>query len=196
MTAGGSTNAERWLLDLPPTRQQTRWAVAVAICQLAALAVLAPFAGIRLSQINSFIPAVEEIIFVTDLLTSILLFSQFAIYRLRAILILACGYLFSAFIIIPHALSFPGAFSPTGLLGAGLQTTAWLYCFWHLIFPISLLGYALTKDDKLYPDSRAGPQTSPLVMIFQSVAIVLALVCGLTLLATTGNDYLPLLFAG
>jgi hypothetical protein len=30
-----------------------------------------------------------------------------------------------------HALSFPGLFSPRGLLGAGPQTTAWLYMFWH-----------------------------------------------------------------
>ena len=43
--------------------------------------------------------------------------------------------------IIPHALTFPGAFSPTGLLGAGLQTTAWLYWFWHVVFPLALLGY-------------------------------------------------------
>ena len=32
-------------------------------------------------------------------------------------------------------------------------------------------------------------------MIIGSVALVLALVCGLTLLATAGNDYLPVLFA-
>ena len=46
-------------------------------------------------------------------------------------LALACGYLFDALIIIPHALTFPGAFTPAGLLGAKEQTTAWLYTFWH-----------------------------------------------------------------
>jgi hypothetical protein len=30
---------------------------------------------------------------ISDLITSVLLFSQFAIYRLRALLVLACGYL-------------------------------------------------------------------------------------------------------
>jgi hypothetical protein len=122
----------------------------------------------------------------------VLLFSQFAIYRLRALLVLACGYLFSALMIIPHALTFPGAFSPTGLLGAGLQTTALLYWFWHLLFPLALLGYGLMKDEKSDP----GPgQPSLLAVIILSVALVLALVCGLTLLATAGNDYLPVLFA-
>jgi membrane-associated sensor protein len=118
---------QTWLLSQPPTRRQTRWSIAVAVCQVAALAIVAPFAKTQLAEINSFIAAFGGVIFVTDLITSVLLFSQFAIYRLRALLVLACGYLFSALIIIPYALTFPGAFSPTGLLGAGLQTTALLY---------------------------------------------------------------------
>jgi hypothetical protein len=179
-------------LSLPPTHRQTRWAIAVAVCQVAAFALVAPFARTQLAEINAFIPAFEGVIFVTDLVTSVLLFSQFAIYRLRALLVLACGYLFSALMIIPHALTFPGAFSPTGLLGAGLQTTASLYWFWHLLFPMALLGYGLMRDEKSDPDSA---QPSSRTVIGLSVAVVLALVCGLTLLATAGNDQLPVLFA-
>jgi Membrane-associated sensor, integral membrane domain len=168
--------AETWLLSLPPTSRQTRWAIAVATCQLAALALLAPFAKTHLAEINAFIPAFEGVIFVTDLVTSVLLFSQFAIYRLRALLVLACGYLFSALMIIPHALTFPGAFSPTGLLGAGLQTTALLYWFCHLLFPLTLLGYGLLKDEKSKPPALP----SSFAVIVRSVALVVAVVCGLT----------------
>src|SRR5258705_3577987 len=189
---GDPTGAEMSLLSLPPTRRQARWAIAVGVCQVAALALIAPFAKTQLAEINAFIPAVEGVIFVTDLITSVLLFSQFAIYRLRGLLVLACGYLFSALIIIPHALTFPGAFSPTGLLGAGLQTTAFLYWFWHFLFPFALLGYGLMRDEKFDPDPA---HPSSLALIFRSVALVLALVCGLTLLAIAGNDYLPVLFA-
>ncbi|MET4068234.1 PAS domain S-box-containing protein [Bradyrhizobium sp. S3.2.6] len=186
------TGAETSLLSLPPTHRQTRWAVAVAVCQVAAFALVAPFARTQLAEINAFIPAFEGVIFVTDLVTSVLLFSQFAIYRLRALLVLACGYLFSALMIIPHALTFPGAFSPTGLLGAGLQTTASLYWFWHLLFPMALLGYGLLRDEKSDP----GPaEPSLLALVVGSVALVLTLACGLTLLATAGNNYLPVLFA-
>ena len=39
---------------------------------------------------------------------------------------LAGGYLFTALIVIPWALTFPGLFAPGGLLSPGLQTTAWL----------------------------------------------------------------------
>ncbi len=192
MNARGPTGAETSLLSLPPTRRQTRWAIAVAVCQVAALAFVAPFAKTQLAEINAFIPAFAGVIFVTDLVTSVLLFSQFAIFRPRALLVLACGYLFSALMIIPHALTFPGAFSPTGLLGAGLQTTASLYWFWHLLFPLALLGYGLMRDEKSDP----GPaEPSSLAVIVGSVALVFTLVCGLTLLATAGNSYLPVLFA-
>jgi PAS domain S-box-containing protein len=192
MNERAPTGAETSLLSLPPTHLQTRWAIAVAVCQVAALALVAPFARTQLAEINAFIPAFEGVIFVTDLVTSVLLFSQFVIYRLRALLVLACGYLFSALMIIPHALTFPGAFSPTGLLGAGLQTTASLYWFWHLLFPMALLGYGLLGDEKSDP----GPaEPSLLAVVVGSVALVLALACGLTLLATAGNNYLPVLFA-
>jgi len=192
MIVRDSTNTEVWLLNLPPTRQQRQWAVAVAICQLAALALTVPFAGIPLGQMNGFIPAVEAVVFVTDLVTSVLLFSQFAAHRLNALLVLACGYLFSALIIIPHALSFPGAFSPVGLPGAGLQTTPWLYWFWHLPFAVALLGYGIMSNEKSEPSLAPG---SSLAVIVRSIALVLALVCGLVLVATAGKEYLPAIFA-
>jgi len=192
MIVPDSTNAEAWLLNLPPTKQQRRWAVAVAICQLAALALTVPFAGIPLGQMNGFIPAVEAVVFVTDLVTSVLLFSQFAAHRLNPLLVLACGYLFSALIIIPHALSFPGAFSPVGLPGAGLQTTPWLYWFWHLPFAMTLLGYGMMSNEKSEPSLALG---SSLAVIVRSIALVLALVCGLVLVATAGKEYLPAIFA-
>src|SRR5262249_36398486 len=183
--------AETWLLSLRPTRRQTQWVVAIAICQVAALALFAPFAKIQLAQNNGFIPAFEGVIFVADLITAVLLFSQFAIHRLRALLILACGYLYSALIIIPHTLSFPGAFSPTGLFGGEFQSTGWLYWFWHLLFPLALLGNGLLRDEKPEP----GPaQASSLAVIVRSVALVLALVCGSILVATAGYNHPPALF--
>ncbi len=51
-------------------------------------------------------------------ITAALLFDQFVRLRFLSILVLASGYLFDALMIVPHALTFPGAFSATGLLGA------------------------------------------------------------------------------
>src|SRR5262249_46302154 len=76
----------------------------------------------------------------------VLLFNQFAILRSRALLVIASGYLFTALMVIPWMLTFPGAFTPGGLLGAGLQTTNWLYNLWHVGFPTFVIAYVLVKD--------------------------------------------------
>ena len=55
------------------------------------------------------------------LVTAGLLFSQYVLLRDRSLLVLGCGYLFTAAMIVPHALTFPGLFAPAGLLGAGAK---------------------------------------------------------------------------
>ncbi len=72
--------------------------------------------------------------------------SQFAVLRSRALLLLATGYLFTAAAAATHALTFPGLFAPAGLLGAGSQTTVWLYMIWHGGFPLFVLAYGWLKD--------------------------------------------------
>src|SRR6266576_240416 len=96
---------------------------------------------------SSLIPVYESALAVNDLITAVLLIAQFSISRSRALLGIACGYLFTAAMVVAHALTFPGLFSPTGLLGAGPQSTAWLYMFWHAGFPLLVIAYGLLKDD-------------------------------------------------
>ena len=47
---------------------------------------------------------------------------------------------------VAHALTFPDLFAPGGLFGAGPDSTAWLYVFWHGGFPLAVITYALGKD--------------------------------------------------
>ena len=56
------------------------------------------------------------------------------------------GALFTALIVIPWMLTFRGVFAPQGLLGAGLQTTSWLYIVWHAGFPMFVIAYVVLKD--------------------------------------------------
>ena len=183
-------NTDAWLATLPPTRQQTFSAIAAGAIVLVGFGVLAPFADIPLPRIDVFIPIFEAIVFVTDLITSVLLFSQFSISNSRALLALASGYLFTALIIIPHVLTYPGVFSPTGLLDAGLQTTVWLYWVWHAVFPTALVIYALLKDEQQMNRADLSPRSA----VGLSVVIVISLVCGLTWLTTAGDKFLPRLF--
>jgi signal transduction histidine kinase len=183
-----SVGTEAWLSNLAPTSRQSWSALAFAAVLAVGCAVLIPLASRPLPRFDGFIPAFEATVFVTDLIISVLLFAQFSIHQSRALLALASGYLFTALIVIPHILTFQGAFSPTGLLGAGLQTSAWLYVFWHIGLPTALLAYAWLKDDKRAKFITQWPTSTA---ISSSVVIVVSLVCGLTLLATVGEHFLP-----
>jgi hypothetical protein len=130
MSANSSLQHLGTLTSAPPGRRENAVAIALVVTSAVALALLAPFARIPLRPVDAFIPAYEASLAIVDLVTAALLFGQFSRTQSFAWLVLACGYLFNALIIIPHALTFPGVFAPGGLLGAGPQTAAWLYCFW------------------------------------------------------------------
>jgi hypothetical protein len=125
------TSAEHQFLlaALTPSQGQIRLALGVVVVLVIAFVVTVPFTNTQLPRVDAFIPAFETAIVINDLITSVLLFSQFFIVRRWALLALASGYLFTALIVIPHMLSFLELFEPTGLLGAGLQSTVWLYIF-------------------------------------------------------------------
>ena len=133
-----------------------------------------PLSTIHLGRIDAFVPAYATAIFVNDSITAVLLFAQFSILRSRALLAIASGYLFTAFILIPWLLTFPGVFTPGGLLGAGPQSTYWLYILWHAGFPMFVIAYALLKDAD--PAKRLW-QGSAGVAILSSVFMIAAVVC-------------------
>jgi signal transduction histidine kinase len=176
------------LANLPPSPRQIWFALGIVVALLAAFVVTAPFANVQLARVDAFIPTVSSALVINDLIVSNLLFSQFVIVRRGAILALAIGYLFTALIIIPYTLTFPGAFAPTGLLGAGVQSAVWLYDVWHVGLPVAVIIYALRKDEV---SGATMPQRSPVTVIAASVTTVIAIVCGLTLIATAGESLLP-----
>src|SRR6516165_798213 len=99
MPVGGAAVADNSvvsLTDVAATPHQRRILFAVAAILLAAFAATVPFAAVQLPTFVSFNPSVESIVFANDLITAILLYSQYAITRSRAILALAVGYLYGA----------------------------------------------------------------------------------------------------
>jgi hypothetical protein len=114
------------LIDAPPGRREKIISTCLIIATIAAFAFMAPAARVPLQKIGAFMPAYEAALSISDFITAVLLFGQFARSGLKSLLVLACAYLFDVFIIVPHALSFPGVFGPNGVIGGGLQTTAWL----------------------------------------------------------------------
>ncbi|HYA29159.1 MAG TPA: MASE4 domain-containing protein [Acidobacteriota bacterium] len=195
MKAIGSIGERRLFLTTAlATRRQQQ--VALAIATVAAVGFLAaiPFARVPLAKFPAFIPSYEAALFFIDLITAVLLLEQFVRLRSIPILVLASGYLFDALLIVPHALTFPGAFAPTGLLGAKEQTTAWLYVFWHGGFPLFVVAYALLRRKKRnVPESlTSNPYKAILVAI---VAVAMLAIC-LSALTTVGHDLLPIVMRG
>ncbi len=185
---GQVSEPDTLLMGEAPTAAHRRAAAALMILMLAGFAAVAPIAGKPLFELNAFFPTLDAIVFVTDLVTAVLLLAQYSIHRSRALFALACGYLFTAFIVVPHALTFRGAFSPTGLLGSGIQTGSWLFIFWHLGFAVALLAYALLRRRQATSAPRKESVARP---IAAAVAALLLLVSGLTWLSTSGADLLP-----
>jgi signal transduction histidine kinase len=176
------------LAFIPPSQGQRRIALAIVFGLSIIFAITAPFLHEPLPRFNAFIPAFETAVFICDLITATLLFAEYTVSRSHDLLVLASGYLFTALIVIPHALTFPEAFAPTGLLGAGSQSTAWLFLVWHAGFVLFVIGYALLKN---VDRGTAAYQDSAVGAIGTTVAIVIALVCVLTWLITVQESYLP-----
>jgi signal transduction histidine kinase len=173
----------------PASAAERRLAFAVVLVSVAVFAGLAPFARKPLAPVPAFLPIYQSALVVCDLITATLLFGQFRILRSGALLALAGGYLFSAVMACAHALSFPGLFAPAGLLGAGPQTTAWLYFFWHLGFPAALAAYALARDREMPAVALGSP-------VLVAALLALGTGVGFALLATVGHAALPDLMQG
>jgi signal transduction histidine kinase len=182
-----------FLSTLPAPRGQRLLALAVVLISLAIFLAAAPFAKLALAPVPAFLPIYQSSLVICDLITAVLLFGQFRVLRSRALLVLVSAYLFSAFMAIAHALSFPGLFAPAGGLIGGPQTTAWLYFLWHGGFPLLVLAYALRMNEKPGEDEAPG---SARLAAAATLAAVLAAVCGITLIATAGHDLLPVIMQG
>src|SRR6195256_2783832 len=178
------------LSSVSPGLAQRRLALAVVLALLLAFFIteVGPLSTIQLGRIDAFVPAYATAMFVNDSITAVLLFAQFSILRSRALLAIASGYLFTAFILILWLLTFPGVFTPGGLLGAGPQSTYWLYILWHAGFPMFVIAYALLKDAD--PAKRSW-QGSAGVAILSSVFMIAAVVCVATFLVTAYDPLLP-----
>jgi len=179
------------LADLPAGPRERRIAFSVALALLGIAAAVTPFASVQLPRSDAWIPITSTYIFIADLVTGVLLISQFDIVRWHALLAVASGYLFTAMMAVPLLLTFPGAFTQTGLLGAGLQTNGWISAFWISGYPLAVICYAVLKDKQpgallSHGSTRTGIATS--------VAVSIAIVFALTWIAIAGEPYLPNLF--
>ena len=190
-TAPAVSDEEQLILStVSPGAAQKRLALAVVLGLLIVFVVITvgPLGSIRTNPVAAFVPAYATAMFVCNSITAILLFAQFSILRSRAILIIASGYLFTALILIPWILAFPGVFAPhVGLIG-GLQTTSWLYFAEHAGLPLFAIAYALSKDTDA--DKRIWRRATRSAIAL-SIAVTAGLVSAVAFICVAGEALLP-----
>ena len=175
----------------PAGQQERRIALAIILLLAVVFIVITPFASVQLPRVDAFVPALQTVLCVTDLITAALLFSLYSIQPLPGLLALASGYIFSGLFAFLQTLAFPGAYSPSGLIGDQLSSAPYLFILWHIAFPLAVTVYALSNDR---PQANDPPGRSTKVTIAITIACTLLLTAGLTWAVTAGARYLPSLF--
>ena len=108
-----------FLSTLPATSRDRTIAAGVVIASAIFFAATLPFSQVPLPAVPAFVASYQSALGINDLITAILLLSQFSLLRSRALLALASGYLFTAVAAVVHGLTFPNLFAAGGLLNAG-----------------------------------------------------------------------------
>lgn len=180
------------LFDTPPDRRQSLIGLAIVCLLCASFPVVYPARNVLWPQVDTFIPVVDAVMFLGEAITATLLYAQAAVFRSRALAALATGYVLTALLLIPHALTFPGAFNSDGLLGAGLNTPGWLTYGRRWVFPVVIILYVWLRRRE--SAVLAGTER-PLVRVSAWVFAAVAGAAAATLLTTAGHDLLPPFFA-
>lgn len=181
---------QRALIETPPDRTQVQVVVVVCLLLFGSVVWIHALGEIPVREFPVFIPVIDAMLFVSDLVTAILLFAQGSVLRSRSFMALGGGYLFTALMAVTHALTFPAQGAPAGLFSGGPSSTAWVSVFWRGGFPLAIVVYALLKPKKTLFFKR------PSLGIAASAVSALVIVVALSALAINGEGMLPTLVVG
>jgi len=191
--SGAERNFPLVIAEMPITARESRIAFGVIVVLFIAVAIMGPLATVSLEHVNAFVPVLQTVMCVVDLITAAMLFGQYSIRPKSSLLAVASGYVLSGSFAFLQTLAFPGAYSASGLIGDGVNTAAWLFVFWHASFDLSVLVYIFTKD---VDDGDRPLIGSSVGTIAVTVACLFAAVVGLAWVATAGTGHLPALYIG
>src|SRR5215468_9720387 len=181
--------SERASARSAPARSAFKISIAF-ICTYAifALAVL-PFAekpGPNAPAISLLFGAT---VFATELPTSLLLFVRFRANQHWSLLILGSAFLYSALMVVPHLLTFPGAvLMDQKLVGGSQQASSYIFVSW-------IIGFALLTFVSVIFETCASRHQFALEQVDRAVctavSAVSVVVLSVTLIAILPGDHLP-----
>lgn len=128
---------------------------------------------------------------IADLFTALLLGREFVRDARTGILLLFCGYVYSAAMALAHLGVFPGAWFETALFG-NAQTTAWVFLAWRLGTAGLFLGSVLCARQPPLPldrASRLGRLRTAAILTLTSCAAVCVLAANLPLAGFVGSRF-------
>src|SRR5262245_8047848 len=146
LSAGTRDDFPVVITTMPANARHYQIASGGFVILVALVAIVMPFANIPLRRVDAFIPVIQTVICVADLLTATFLFAHYWVQPQRALLALASGFVFSGLFAFLQTLTFPEAYGPGVLIGDPLSSAGWLYTFWHTVFPLAVIVYTLSKD--------------------------------------------------
>jgi diguanylate cyclase (GGDEF)-like protein len=175
---------ELYSVNQKPLANKPHWILAAAIVAVIIVSGLLsiPYGRLPLGANTGFLPAFGSLTFMGDFITAVLLFSQARAANDRTLARLGGAYLFSALIIIPHLMAFPGVFSPVSLIGSS-ASAVWLWVFWHAGFALGVVIFALLSPGK----------SDRLVAVWPYILVAIVVAIAATLLATVWEPLLPII---
>jgi signal transduction histidine kinase len=191
---GSGAEIDRISARSPPANSGFTISIAfICIYAIFALAVI-PFAGNPGPEIPGITALFVATVFATELSTSFLLFVRFRANPHWSLLILGSAFLYSAFMVVPHVLTFPGALlTDLTLVGGSRQATGYIFASWAT-------GFALLTFVSVIFEARASRHQFALMRVDRAVctAVSAVSVVGLsvTLIAILLGDHLPALVNG
>jgi Membrane-associated sensor, integral membrane domain/Histidine kinase len=185
------------LIDSPsqvPAVLTLRATVGIIFGYVALVLLLVPIVGYAGPEIPGISTVFVAVVFVAELSTSFLLFVRVRDNPTWSLLMLATAYLYSALMVIPHLLTFPGAvLVGQSLVSTSPQSTGWLFVFW-------ILGYAILTLTSVILETGSIKRTiaSPEVVRATVIAIgaITVVVIAFAVTAIRLVDYLPVVVSG
>jgi signal transduction histidine kinase len=178
--------------SIMPGRLQRRSALIFALAIMLLFFAILEISDNQPRFLPGFVLAFVVSMLVCDTITAVLLFAQYSMLRLPAILLLANGYVFTALILVGWTLTFPGVFVSGQPLIGGLQSASGFYIAWRSGFSAFVIAYALLKGTN---HNKPAGGLAVRTAICSSLAMTTAVVAIIAMICIAGESYLPRIMA-
>lgn len=175
------------------TPRQRRYVLMVLTATVGIFAISAPFAQQPLPELWSIVPANHTALVIIALITALLLFGQVRILGSWAILLLACGYLYSAYMAAAHSIISPAPFAPSASPDTAANASEWLYFLWQDGFAVWVILYGIVGAKERNNKTRSFGNH---LRVLPAILATLALATTLTAFTFSTSPVLPILIRG